>query len=128
MTNAEFFTVTTNVFLPPDNPGPAATIVLGVTAVHIYEMARLHTAATCVYCTYHNVDQAFKKMIIDAFKFQYLNALSDEIFGHANCTSLQLLSHLLTYYAMISPMELTQNYERISTPYDPNQQIKNLFK
>jgi hypothetical protein len=76
---------------------------------------------------YHNVDQAFKKMLIDAFEDQYINVLSDEIFGYANCTSLQLLSHLLTYYAMISPMELTQNYERLNTPYDPNQPIDNLF-
>jgi hypothetical protein len=74
------------------------------------------------------VDQAFKKMIIDAFEDQYLNALSDEIVGYANCTSLQLLTHLLLYYAMIAPTELTQNYERLNTPYDHNQPIENLFK
>jgi hypothetical protein len=74
------------------------------------------------------VDQAFKKMIIDAFEDQYLNALSDQIFGYANCTSRQFLTHLLTYYAMIAPTELAQNYERLNTPYDPNQQTENLFQ
>jgi hypothetical protein len=63
MTNAEYFAVTTDVFLPPENPGPAATLVTGTTAAHIAETARLNTAATRVYRTYHNVDQAFKKMI-----------------------------------------------------------------
>jgi hypothetical protein len=29
---------------------------------------------------------------------------------------------------MIAPAELTQNYERLNTPYDPNQPIKNLFQ
>jgi hypothetical protein len=53
------------------------------------------------------VDQAFKKMLIDAFDDRYLNALSDEIVGYANCMLLQLLSHILTYYAMIYPTELT---------------------
>jgi hypothetical protein len=48
--------------------------------------------------------------------------------GYANCTSLQLLTHLLTYYAMIAPTELTQNCERLNTPYDPNQPIKTLFQ
>jgi 3-deoxy-D-arabino-heptulosonate 7-phosphate (DAHP) synthase len=90
--------------------------------VHISEMAWLHTAETRLYCTYHNVYQALKKMLIDAFEDQYLNALSDEIVGYANCTSLQLLSHLLTYNAMIAPAELTQNYERLNTLYDPNQE------
>jgi hypothetical protein len=29
---------------------------------------------------------------------------------------------------MIAPTELTQNYERLNTPYDPNQPIKTLFQ
>jgi hypothetical protein len=124
----EYFAVATDAFLPPENPGPAATIVTGMTGVPITETERLHTAATCVYRTYHNVVQAFKKMLINAFEVQYLNALSDQISGYENCTSLQLLTHLLTYYAMIAPAELTQNYERPNTPYDPNQPIKNLFQ
>jgi hypothetical protein len=81
-----------------------------------------------VYRTYHNVDQAIKKLIIKSFDDAYLNALSGEIVGYANCTSLQLLTHLLTYYAMIAPTELTQNYERLKTPYDPNQPIETLFQ
>jgi hypothetical protein len=74
------------------------------------------------------VDQAIKKLIIEAFDDAYLNALSDEIVGYANCTSLQLLTHLLTYYAMIAPTELTHNYERLNAQYDPNQTIKMLFQ
>jgi hypothetical protein len=75
------------------------------------------------------MDQAFKKIIINAFDDKYLNALSDEIIGYANCTLLQLLTHLLTYYAMIAPPpELTQNYERLNTPCGPNQPIENLFQ
>jgi hypothetical protein len=81
-----------------------------------------------VYRTYHNVDQAIKKLIIESFDDAYLNALSDEIVGYANCTSLQLLTQLLTYYAMIAPTELTQNYKRLNTPYDPNQPIEMLFQ
>jgi hypothetical protein len=81
-----------------------------------------------VYSTYHNVDQAIKKLIIESFDDAYLNALSDEIVGYANYTSLQLLTHLLTYYAMIAPTELTQNYERLHAPYNPNQPIEMMFQ
>jgi hypothetical protein len=63
MTNAKYFTVATDVFLPPNNLGPVATIVVGTTSVQIAETARLYTAATRIYRTYHNVDQAFNKMI-----------------------------------------------------------------
>jgi hypothetical protein len=81
-----------------------------------------------VYRTYHNVDQAVKKLILEALYDTYLNALLDEVVGYAKCTSLDLLPHLLTFYAMIAPTELTQNYERLNTPYDPNQPIETLFQ
>jgi hypothetical protein len=66
-------------------------------------------------------------LILEAFGDAYLNALSDEVVGYANCMSLDLLTHRLTFYAMIAPTELTQNYERLNTPYDPNQPIETLF-
>jgi hypothetical protein len=128
MTNEEYFAVAVDVFPVPNNPGPSAAVVSGMTAAVIAETARLHKEATQVYRTYHNVDQAIKKLIIEAFEDAYRNALSDEIVGYANCTSLQLLTHLLTYYAMIAPTELTQNYKRLNAPYDPNQPIEMLFQ
>jgi hypothetical protein len=88
---------------------PRLQVVAGMTAAIIAETTRLHREATQVYHTYHNTDQAIKKLIIKSFDNAYLNALSDETVGYANCTSLQLLTHLLTYYAMIAPTELTQN-------------------
>jgi hypothetical protein len=99
-----------------------------MTEAVIAELTRLHREATQVYRTYHNVDQAIKKLILEDFDDAYLNALSDEVVGYANCTSLDILTHLLTFYAMIAPTELTQNYERLNTPYDPNQPIETLFQ
>jgi hypothetical protein len=127
MTNEEYFAIAVDVFPVPNNPGLSAAVVVGMTEAVIAETTRLHREATQVYRTYHNVDQAMKKLIIEYFDDAYLNALSEKIVGYANCTSLQLLTHLLTYYAMIAPTELTQNYERLNTPYDPNQPIEMLF-
>jgi hypothetical protein len=109
MTNEEYFVIAADVFRVPNNPGASDEVVAGMTAAVIAEMTRLYREATQLYRTYHNVDQAIKKLIIEAFDDAYLNALSDEIVGYANCTPLQLLTHLLTYYAMIAPTELTQN-------------------
>jgi hypothetical protein len=128
MTNEEYFAVAVDVFPVPNNPGPSVAVVAGMTAEVIAEATRLHKEATQLYRTYHNVDQAIKKLIIESFDDTYLNALSEEIMGYANCTSLQLLTHLLTYYAMIAPTELTQNYEHLNALYDPNQPIEMLFQ
>jgi hypothetical protein len=128
MTNKEYFAVTVDVFPVPNNPGPSAAVVTGMMAAVIAETTRLHKEATQVYCTYHSVDQVIKKLIIEAFDDAYINALSDEIVGYAYCTSLQLLTHLLASYAMIAPTELTQNYERLNEPHDPNQPTETIFQ
>jgi hypothetical protein len=128
MTNEEYFAVAVDVFPIPNTPGSSAEVVAGMMAAVIAETTRLHKEATQVYCTYHSVDQAIKKLIIESFDDAYLNALSDEIVGYANCTSLQVLTHLLTYYAMLAPTELTHNYERLNARYDPNQPIEMLFQ
>jgi hypothetical protein len=111
----------------PNNHGPSAAVVADMTAAVIAETTRLHREATQVYSTYHNVYQAIKKLIIKSFDDTYLNALSDESMGYTNSTSLHLLTHLLTYYAIIAPTELTQNYERLNTLCDTNQPIEMLF-
>jgi hypothetical protein len=96
MTNEEYFAVAVDVLPVPNNPGPSAAVVAGMTAAVIAETTQLHKEATHVNCTYHKVDQDIKKLIIETFDDAYLNALSDKIVGYANCTSLQLLNHLLT--------------------------------
>jgi hypothetical protein len=128
MTNEEYFAIAADVFPVPDNPGTSPAVVVGMTVAVVAELTRLHSEAAQVYRTYHNVDQAITKLILQAFDDAYLNALSNEVVGYANYTSLDLLTHLLTFYAMIAPTELTQNYERLNTLYDPNQPIETLFQ
>jgi 23S rRNA G2069 N7-methylase RlmK/C1962 C5-methylase RlmI len=107
MTNEEYFAIAVDIFPVPNSPGPLAAVVVGMTAALIAETKRLHREATQVYRTYHNIDQDIKKLIIESFDDTYLISLSDEIVGYTNCTSLQLITHILTYYAMIAPTELT---------------------
>jgi hypothetical protein len=128
MMNEEYFVIAADVFPLPNNPGAPPEVVVGMMAALITELTQLHREATQVYRTYHNVDQAIKKLILEVFDDAYLNALSNEVVGYANFTSLDLLTHLLTFYAMIAPTERTQNYERLNTPYDPNQPIETLFQ
>jgi hypothetical protein len=86
VTNEEYLAIAVGVFPVPATPGPSAAAVAGMTAAVIAELTRLHREATQVYRTYHNVDQAIKKLIIESFDDAYRNALSEEIVGYTNCT------------------------------------------
>jgi hypothetical protein len=46
MTNEEYFDVVVDVFPVPNNPGPSAAVVAGMTASVIAETTRLHKEAT----------------------------------------------------------------------------------
>jgi hypothetical protein len=48
MTNEEYFAVAVDVFPIPNNPGPSAAVVVGMTATVIEERTRLHKEATQV--------------------------------------------------------------------------------
>jgi hypothetical protein len=50
-----------------------------MTAAAIAETTRLHKEATQVYRSYHNVNQAIKKLIIKSFDDAYLNALQTKL-------------------------------------------------
>jgi hypothetical protein len=84
MTYEEHFSIAVDVFPVPNNPGPSAAVAAGMTEAVIAETTRLQREATQVYRTYHNVDQAIQKLIIESFYDAYRNALSDEIMGYAN--------------------------------------------
>jgi hypothetical protein len=128
MMNDEYFALAKDIFTVPENPGATPVHPDNATAARIAEAYRAHPEGIRVHRTYNNVDQAFKKLIIDDFEDQLLNAFSDEVVCYANRASLDPLTHLLTYYAMIAPTELTHNYERLNTPYDPNKPIESLFQ
>jgi hypothetical protein len=46
MTNDKYFTVATDVFPPPSNPGAMATIAAGMTSAQIAEANQAHVEAT----------------------------------------------------------------------------------
>jgi hypothetical protein len=52
MTNEEYFAIAVDVFPVPNNPGPSAAAVAGMTAAVIEETTRLHREATQVYLHY----------------------------------------------------------------------------
>jgi hypothetical protein len=67
MTNDEYFALATDVLNALDNTRATPVHPENATADCIAEANRAHTGVIRVYRTYHNVNQAFKKLIIESF-------------------------------------------------------------
>jgi hypothetical protein len=94
MTNEEYFAIAADVFPLPDNPGASPEVVVGMTAAVISELIRLYREATQLHRTYHNVDQAIKKLIIEP--------LTTHILMHFRTKwSVTPIAHHLTYLLTI---------------------------
>ena len=54
--------------------------------------------------------------------------MSHDVTGFAGVTTLDLLTHLYTSYANITPLALADNHERLITSYDTTAPIENFFR
>ena len=67
-------------------------------------------------------------MLLAAVDPIYLQAISQPYVGLGNRTVWQLLHHLYTTYAKITPTDLKVNDVRMNAPYDPNQPFEFLIE
>jgi hypothetical protein len=114
-----------NLHIPP-NPGATASLVDNATAAQISAVNRVCIEALCIYHEYKECFHALKKHMITVIKDHYLNALSDETVSYAVVTGIQLVTHIMTNYGMISPMEIAHKYERLMV-FQQNQDASVLF-
>ena len=58
----------------------------------------------------------------------FVISLNDKHVGYANCTTLDLLTHLYDTYGKISDADLRKNYKIMTEPYGVNLPIENFLK
>ena len=56
----------------------------------------------------------------------FVHSLRKKYIGYGNTTTREILNHLYSTFANISPSDLQENYARLRTPYDANHPIDNL--
>jgi len=113
VTPAVYNTQSNIPFMPPTNLGPIPMIPNNATAHQINEINRQFNRATALYKKYNDIDKAMKSLLISAIDDSYIRALKDKYIGYANVTMLQMLTHLYTNYAKITPTDLNENDKRM---------------
>jgi hypothetical protein len=79
-----------------------------------------------VYTTRANVDQALKRIILEAYRNIYTSQLEDYLLQYIHLSALEILVHLKTTYGLINPTQLAENYNKMTDPNNFQDQINSL--
>jgi hypothetical protein len=88
MTHAEYATISTPPWIESYNPNAVPIIPPGSTAVDAAQIARMHAECRRIYTSRINVDQALKKLILEAYDNMYTSQLEYYLLQYANRSAL----------------------------------------
>lgn len=115
---AIYSTVTATPFVAPH--APANPDLTGLTGPQISARNRQFDRNKATFNDYTSLQLALKKQLIAAVEPIYLRAIRDKYVGFGNLTILEMLTHLYSSYAKITPADLEKNDARMKAPYDAN--------
>jgi hypothetical protein len=125
---AIYSTISQDPFTIPPNPGPQPIIPgNNPSAAQIALIIRVHTEALREWREYNNIHQALKTTLLNSVEPIYVRALKDRHIGFANISLRELFAFLFEAYGQISPQDLMQTTERLTTPWDPTTPFETLI-
>jgi hypothetical protein len=92
------------------------------------QIARMHADFHRIYTNRVNVDQALKRLILEAYDNMYTSQLEDYLLQYVNRSALEILMHLKQKYGVINPTQLAENYNKMMAPINCQYPIETLFK
>jgi hypothetical protein len=92
MTQVEYAIISSYPWVEPFNTNAIPIIPPGTNTVDADKLARMH--AECRHIYNNRIDQALKKLIIEAYDNMYTSQLEDYLLQYANRSALEILMHL----------------------------------
>jgi hypothetical protein len=74
------------------------------------------------------VSTELKAQILTAVEATHLCELEDADFGFTDVTPQEMLQHLQTNYAVLTPEALEANHSSLSDPWNPDEPLENLWR
>jgi hypothetical protein len=98
--------------------------------VDVSQLAHLHEKIRYIHTNRINVEQALKRIILEAYYniMMYASQLKYYLLQYANHSELKMLMHLKTTYCIINPTQLAENYNKMTAPINFPDPIETLLK
>jgi formylmethanofuran dehydrogenase subunit A len=111
MTQVEYATISASPWVEPFNPNAVPIIPPGTNTVDAAQLARMHAECRRIYTNRINVEQALKKLILEAYDNMYTSQLEYYLLQYANRSALEILMHLKQTYGFINPTQLAEKIQ-----------------
>jgi hypothetical protein len=128
MTQVEYTAISESPWVEPHNHNAIPFIAPGTNAVGAAKSARMHYEFCRIYTNISNVDQALKRIILEAYDNMYTSELKNYLLQYANRSALDILMHLKQTYGFINPTQLAKNYNKMTAPINFQDPIETFFK
>jgi hypothetical protein len=128
VTQVEYTAISTSPWVDPYNPNAIPIIPPDTTVVDAAQIARMHAECCRIYTNHINVDQALKKLILEAYDNMYTSQLEDYLLQYANRSALEIIMHLKHTYGFINPTQLAENTNKMTAPINFQDPIQTLLK
>jgi hypothetical protein len=92
------------------------------------QIARMHAECHRIYTNRINIDQALKRLVLEAYDNMYTSQLEDYLLQYANRSALEILMYLKQTYGFINPIQRADNYNKMTAPINFQYPIETLFK
>jgi hypothetical protein len=128
VTQVEYAAISASPWVEPFNPNAIQIIPPGTNTVYADQLARMHAEYRRIYTNIINVDQALKRLILEAYDNMYTSQIEDNLLYYSNRSALEILMHLRQTYDFINPTHLAENYKKMTAPINFQDPIETLFK
>jgi hypothetical protein len=128
VTPAIYNTLSAQPFVIPPNPGTAPLFPDDATGPQIANIRVIFQDQFYAFKKYMDVCNAISALIIEVIDPMYLATLRLPYVGLGTRTPLQILAHLYTNYAKITPSDLDANDRAMKQPCDVNQPIEAMYQ
>jgi hypothetical protein len=126
-THVEYAVISASPWVEPYNPNAIEIIPPGTNAMDAAQITRMHDEFRRSYTNIINVDQALKRIILEAYNNMYTSQLEDYLLQYVNRSALEILMQLKQKYGFINPTQLADNYNKMTAPINFQNPIETLF-
>jgi hypothetical protein len=124
----EYATISALPWVEPFNPNAVPIILPGTNTVDAAQLARMHAECRRIYTNRINIDQALKKIILEAYDNMYTSQLEDYLLQYEKRSALEIVMHLKQTYGFINPTQLAESYNKVTAPINFQDPIETLLK